>query len=641
MPWSDGLAPGSAAHTIAASNNDRIRVVAGPGTGKSFAVKRRVARLLEDDVDPSEILAVTFTRVAAEDLHRELVGMGVPGCDSLNGVTLHGLALNILLRNHVLEATGRTARPLNEFELQPMISDLQADHGGKRGVMRLQKAYEAAWARLQDEVPGYVQSAEDAAFARDLRAWLIFHEAMLIGEVIPELYEYLRSNPAAPERGEFRHILVDEYQDLNKADQGVIELLSEGADVCIVGDDDQSIYSFRHAHPEGIREWIAVHAAADDVQLAECRRCPTTVVNIANDLIACNGMRVPRALVPLAANGPGDVQIMQYDRLADEIDGIANTVRRMIDGGVPPGDVLILAQRGIIGTPIYEALHGYNIPVKSYYAEAELDAEDAQRRFALLKLLVDREDRVALRWLVGYPGHNWNAAGYRRIRAHCEQNGVSSWQALEQLAAGTIRINHTGNIVAAFNELVRDLRALEALPNIQAVIDDLFPAADDRVRDLRDLAVRVLAEVGEGDAREWLSQLSQAINRPEIPSEVQEVRIMSLHKSKGLSAPVTMIAGCVEGLLPRQPPRDMPAPDAAALIEEQRRLFFVGISRVKADPGAGKPGTLMLTYSRRMPIATAMGAGIQPARLQGNTAYLNASRFVAELGRHAPRAVRG
>jgi DNA helicase-2/ATP-dependent DNA helicase PcrA len=113
MPWSDGLVAGTAAYDVAASLNSRIRVVAGPGTGKSFAMKRRVARLLETGVDPAAILPVTFTRVAAEDLHRELVGMGVPGCDNLNGVTLHSLSLKILLRNHVLHATGRTARPLS------------------------------------------------------------------------------------------------------------------------------------------------------------------------------------------------------------------------------------------------------------------------------------------------------------------------------------------------------------------------------------------------------------------------------------------------------------------------------------------------------------------------------------------------
>jgi DNA helicase II / ATP-dependent DNA helicase PcrA len=208
MSWSDGLLAGTSTYAIAASLNARIRVVAGPGTGKSFAMKRRVARLLETGVNAATILPVTFTRVAAEELHRELVGVGVPGCDELQGTTLHSLSLRMLLRNHVLAATGRVARPLNEFEVEPLISDLMGAHGGKRAVGRLKQAYEAAWAGLQHEQPGFVQTPEDAAFASNLRGWLIFHEAMLIGEVIPQLYEYLCSNPAAPERNEFEHILV-------------------------------------------------------------------------------------------------------------------------------------------------------------------------------------------------------------------------------------------------------------------------------------------------------------------------------------------------------------------------------------------------------------------------------------------------
>lgn len=373
MPWSDGLNPATPAYEIAASANARIRVVAGPGTGKSFAMKRRVARLLESAVAPDTILPVTFTRVAAEDLHRELVGMGVPRCDELEGVTLHSLALRMLMRNHVLGATGRVPRPLNEFELEPLICDLMDAHGGKRAANKLRLAYEAAWARLQHQQPGYAPSPADAAFQADMLAWLRFHEAMLIGEVIPQLHQYLHSNPAAAERSEYGHILVDEYQDLNRAEQGVIELISDAADVCIVGDDDQSIYSFKHAHPDGIREWLNINAGADDLGLDECRRCPTRVVEMANSLIGHNVQRpVPRPLNPIPANGVGDVRIIQYRTIAQEVAGVAGLVSQMIASGTPAGDILVLAQSRAFGTPLYEALLARGTPTKSYYAESAL-----------------------------------------------------------------------------------------------------------------------------------------------------------------------------------------------------------------------------------------------------------------------------
>lgn len=642
MPWSDGLSPATPAYEIAASANSRIRVVAGPGTGKSFAMKRRVARLLENGVAPGTILPVTFTRVAAEDLHRELVGMGVPGCDELEGVTLHSLALQMLMRNHVLGATGRVPRPLNEFELEPLICDLMDAHGGKRAAGKLRLAYEAAWARLQHQQPGYAPSPADAAFQADMLAWLRFHEAMLIGEVIPQLHQYLHSNPAAAERSEFSHILVDEYQDLNRAEQGVIELISNAAHVCIVGDDDQSIYSFKHAHPDGIREWLNINAGADDLGLDECRRCPTRVVEMANSLIRHNVQRpVPRPLNPIPANGMGDVRIIQYRTITQEVSGIAGLVTQMIAAGTPPGDILVLAQSRAFGTPLYEALRAGGVPTKSYYAESELSHDDAQRAFALLKLFVNREDRVALRWLVGVNGNNWHAAGYRRVREHCENSGVSPWIAMTQLEGGALRIPHTNGIVSSFREIIQALDALEALPDLSAVVDQLFPTGQESTRDVRELALATLDVIAEDDREEFIRELSTSISQPQIPTEIAEVRIMSLHKSKGLSAPVTIIAGCVQGLLPR-PAVDTATPaEQAQHLEEQRRLFYVGITRVKAAPHEGKPGILVLTYSQQMPVRDALSVGIAPAQQQYGQAILHASQFIRELGPTAPAPVAG
>jgi DNA helicase-2/ATP-dependent DNA helicase PcrA len=169
MPWNDDLQPGTPAHAIAASVHARIRVLAGPGAGKSFAMKRRVARILEiEGVSPERVLAVTFTRVAAEDLHRELASLGVPGADELNGRTLHSLAMALLMRQHVLAALGRVPRPLNAFELEPLLADLSNVHGDKHQRRRLIRAYGAAWARLQTQEPGFARTAEEQAFVDDL-----------------------------------------------------------------------------------------------------------------------------------------------------------------------------------------------------------------------------------------------------------------------------------------------------------------------------------------------------------------------------------------------------------------------------------------------------------------------------------------
>lgn len=579
MPWSHNLTPGTATYGIASSRTRYVRVIAGPGTGKSFAVKRRVARLLEEGVGPALVLPITFTRVAAEDLHRELIGMGVPRCNEIQGTTLHSLALKILMRKHALAATGRTPRPLNEFEIKPLEQDLARTHGGVREVRKRMKAYEAAWARLQRDEPGFAQSAEDLAFERDLLDWLRFHEGMLIGEVIPYLYEYLRSNPGAPERTAFSHILVDEFQDLNKAEQGVIRFLSDNAHVCVVGDDDQSIYSFKHAHPDGIRNWTADHLGADDLTLDDCRRCPTTVVAMANSLIAVNAARpVARALVPMPQNGPGIVSILQFCNLHAEVRGVAQRIAAMVAAGTPPGDILVLAQRGVIGTPIFEELVRLGVPTKSYYAEAELDAEAAQIRFALLKLLASPEDRVALRFLLGVnsPG-NWLSNTYGRLQQHCSGNGQSPWGALAQIADGLLRLPHTNALVARFREIRDELTRLQEVARnsgMAGIVDDLFPDADNSVREVRALSLTVLQQAPDIDPVSFVRELATAIVKPEVPSEITDVRIMSLHKSKGLSTPVTIIAGCIDGLLPKQPDATLPLQARNASIEEQRRLFF-------------------------------------------------------------------
>src|SRR5690606_13311677 len=193
----------------------------------------------------------------------------------------------------------------------------------------------------------------------------------------------------------------------------------------------------------------------------ECRRCPTRVVDMANHLIARNVNRpVLRVLQPRPENGRGDVRIVQYTSLEREIAGVAATVQQLIAQGYGPGEILILAQRGVIGTPIYEALRARGVPTKSYYAESELDAESTQHRFALLKLFVNRDDRVALRWLLGYGSGSWLAAGYRRVRAYSEENGVEPWDALSRLASGELAIPYTNEVVRRFRLLVATLQEL-------------------------------------------------------------------------------------------------------------------------------------------------------------------------------------
>jgi DNA helicase II / ATP-dependent DNA helicase PcrA len=414
MAWHDGLV--GAARSIAATNNTPLRVMAAPGTGKSFAMKRRVARLLEEGQNPKRILAVTFTRNAAASLVDDLHALGVPGSVNIRAGTLHAFCFALLSQQAVFEFLGRTARPIVtflksgvlQFEGGTMLADLiiAGTFGPKRDCTKRIRAFEEAWSRLQSDDPGWPQDPVDRAFQTELVNWLKFHKAMLIGELVPETLRYLRNNPNCEARKAFDHVIVDEYQDLNRAERDLIQLLSGNKSIAIVGDVDQSIYSFRHANPEGIETYKARHAGTHDEVLDQCRRCPTRVVTIADHLISHNhpGEVGPR-LRPMPGNPKGEVHLVQWDDIEQEADGLAEYVKTLVSQGISPGEILILTPRRKLGYAIRDQIRDREIPVHSFYHEEALEDKSAQRAFALLALLVDAEDRVALRWWLGYTLH--------------------------------------------------------------------------------------------------------------------------------------------------------------------------------------------------------------------------------------------
>jgi len=463
---------------------------------------------------------------------------------------------------------------------------------------------------------------------------------MLIGEIIPELYRYLRNNPAASERSLYDHVLVDEYQDLNKAEQAVVDLLSTNAALCVVGDDDQSLYSFKHAHPEGIRTFPTTHPGCTDHALLDCYRCPTGVVTIANALIGHNVDREPLQLTPVPANGPGEMWIVQYLDVAREAQGIAAFVEDQINKqGRRPGEILVLAQRRTIGNPIHAALKTRGIPSKSYYQESELDSEVAQERFAIFKLFVNRADRIALRWLLGMGSVDFRAKSYARLRAHCEQTGQSPWDALIALASGGIQLPYCAQLLQRFQAIQNELHFLDEQISVTDFVNRWLRAEFTGAGELRILVAGLMA--GAETPTELLSQIIEAVSQPEIPPDVTEVRIMSLHKSKGLSSPIVVVAGCVDGLLPAEPEQGTSIAERQAHLEEQRRLFYVGITRVKAAPSSNRPGSLLLTGSRTMTLADAMQSAIQPAGRNYGVVSLHLSRFIPEFGPSAPAPIAG
>ncbi len=635
MVWDKDLVGPTRA--IAASDQSPLRVLAGPGTGKTFALMRRVTRLLEAGATPNRILVCTFTRAAAGDLKKEVLALGVAGAERVQAKTLHSLCFGILSQADVPAIIGRAPRPLLDFEVRLLLEDLKAyGQGSVKGCKKKIEAFNADWARLQSENPGWPSNDSDRVCHDVLSNWLKFHRAMLIGELIPMTLHFLRENPASEFRHAFDHVLVDEYQDLNRAEQVLLDELKGAGKMAVIGDEDQSIYSFRYAHPEGIAEFAQTHEGTQDEGLTVCRRCPPNVVSMANSLIANNLARTPRELLPMEGRKNGEVYTVQWTTMNEEIKGIASFIHQRIkSGSVQPGRILILTQRHLIGYALRDELNKLGNTTHSFFQEQELDGNpkdltkcQAQQAFTLLTLLADPEDRVALRCWCGFGNSTClNSQAWQRLRAHCEQTGESPRAVFEKLVTKEVEIPRTQTLIARYNELVEQLSKLQNLRG-QVLIDALFPDGEPWTDSFRQIAsFALLTEEDEFDAAKLVKVLRERVVQPETPTNVDYVRVMSLHKSKGLTADLVVVAGCVEGLIP-QMDYEASENEQKRQLEEQRRLFYVAITRTTK--------TLVLSSVTMMDKKLALQMGVKPRSYSGSEVYTVTSPFVRELGSSCP-----
>ncbi|QQR89549.1 MAG: ATP-dependent helicase [Myxococcales bacterium] len=635
MQWDENLT--GTALSIASTDRSPLRVLAGPGTGKSYAMKRRIMRLLQKDgVDPSRILAVTFTRTAAGDLVKDLRSLGVSGCEKIDAGTLHSFCFRILNDNDVFGHIGREARPILtfekskvlKFEATPLLADLDdSEFEANRKRTNRILAFEAAWARLQSEQPGWPSDPTDQKFHSKLLEWLKFHKTMLIGELVPLTLSYLRNNPQADTLFSYDHIVVDEYQDLNKAEQALIDLLAKTATLSIVGDGDQSIYKFRHANPEGIIEFNNARPNTHDVTLSECRRCPKTVVAIADSLIRHNkpGTLQP-TLRPLAQNAPGNIVVVQWKRLTDEIAGIADYIHSIVQSGESLSDVLLLCPRKHIGYLVRDRLKEANVPSHCFYNEEILETAEAQEAFALLTLLAKPDDLVSLRFLLGCKSNSYLKGEYRKLRNYCEEQNKTPKEALEQILVGET-VPKIPKLISRYKDLKPRLGQLRSLSG-ESLVNELFPADSEWANGVRDV-YETFDEDGLAP-KQIHERLRTHVTSPEVPTG-NFVHIMSLHKSKGLTAKIVIVMNCVEGLVPYIDRKESQY-EATLTEQEQRRLFYVAITRTSK--------TLVLSSCTKVEKSLAHKLGMK-VRGFGRTANAIASKFLNELGPQCPEAITG
>jgi DNA helicase-2/ATP-dependent DNA helicase PcrA len=637
MPWNDELT--GQALEIARSNERMIRVIAGPGTGKTRALIRRLARIIEEEENPNSILLVTFTRVSAADLGRELERLGLRQGRRVVKGTLHSISFSILNKRHVFDFTHRVPRPLLDYEERFLLEDIgnYGDFGTIHERRDTLRAFEAAWAREQDQQPGWPRNRREREFQIQLEEWLRFHKGMLVGEIIPLTLRYLRSNPNCPELSQFSHVLVDEYQDLNRAEQSLIDIFAGNGALAIVGDQDQAIYeSFRFARPEGIATFHESHQGTHDYPLELSHRCPSEIVILANELISNNHRRADRNLIPIANQLPFEINNVQWIDMESESAGIARYIATKIQRRqIEPGNTLVLCPRRQFGYLIKNRLRELNIDAHSYFDEEPLEGDPkildschAQESFTLLTLLANPNDLVALRAWLGFGHNRLRSTEYNRIKDYCVTSGLTVRQALDQINSGDISIPYTSGIMNRYQLLLQKLLELNKLTPKEA-FDVLFPARETWAEPFRTIYFASTRELDHNDAYELLIM---NIIQPELPSAATFVRIMSLYKSKGLTADHIFIPGCVEGLIPAYS-HGLPFEQERRFHEEQRRLFYVAITRARHSLTISSTSTLPRSFSHKngVPIR-----GHNP--IVGDTI---ASTFINELGDTFPIAISG
>lgn len=654
MPWNDDLDKGTPAFNLASTGSHTVRAVAGPGSGKSFAIKRRVARLLETGMQPDQILAITFTRTAAQDLKREISSLGIEGADEVHSRTLHSHALKILMQADVLERTGRKPRMVIEHEIAPALRDIdKPEFEGVKEKKKLLDSYLAAWACLQTDTPGFVKDKTQEAFENDFIAWLSEHEGILVGEVVPVAIDFLRNNPASQEIGKYKAILVDEYQDLNRSEQEFIRLIRGDSDIVIVGDDDQSIYGFKFAHPEGIQEIDKLHGDFEDIPFNECRRCPKQVTLMASALISKNPNRTLGDLVPHSKNHDGIVEIIQWNTYDDEIEGISKIIiAELAKGEIKPEDILVLAPRRRIGYRLRDNLIAAGLPVKSYFRESAISKDQVKRAYSLLNFLANPTDIISLRYLIGFGSADFRKTQYSKLCQLASDSKLSLAETLHNILKGKIEEKGVKTIVEEYRKVLAALTTIkkEIISNPIDAFQNLFiNTADDEIEfyELNQLYKNAIEEIGteaiETDPAEFenwfkkiFSSLQESIALPDSPEDIDHIRIMSLHASKGLSAKFVVLCSMIDHLMPFLP-SDLTKEEVAHQIQEQRRLFYVAITRCKAS----KEYSGRLIISSFMSIfgldAVRMGIPTNPKFQLG----VSSTRYLKEFGLTAPTPILG
>ena len=593
--WQDGLLDEqifAAAHT-----GDHICMLAGPGTGKTLTLTRRVMHLIQDrDVSPDKILVITFTRAATQELRNRISDV-LPSTEAKPHVsTLHAFALRQLLRNSgIVDALPKPIRIADDWEEDEIVRDdlrRRLSYTLKK-VRDLFNNLSADWDRLDAD-------SDDWAFIdpRFLGAWEEHRKVYgytMRSELVYQVKKSLEQSGDFQLESDFEHFLVDEYQDLNKCDLAVVKSVTEnGAFLFAAGDDDQSIYGFRYAHPDGIRNFDTYYPTSHTLTLNTCMRCDKQIIAVSEFVANLDPDRIPKNLKPREDAGPGHVSLIHFNDESDEADGIASLCDYLIrNENIEPNDIIILLRNDrnrSYSKTIRTALQAKGLPSTTDAERADLTSSDPWRKIrAVLQLVDNPEDSLAIRSWLQVNTNYIGSTAFDTIFEQAKDGSLTFAQAIRVIQSDPDKLPKFGQRVKnQMDDLDQMISGIRNQLNVNT--DDIDHETFISV--LRDSLVVILAD--EQDQERCFEHLQRLASQAYVVDISQlngllqtfdasrepldqpsEIAIMTMHKAKGLTSEIVIIAACEDQVIPGEYSNDNE-------LGDERRLLYVSLTRAKS-----------------------------------------------------------
>lgn len=613
-------------------------ILAGPGSGKTRVITERIAYLvLHRRTPPWRILAVTFTNKAAREMRERVAGLLGEDAADLHLGTFHamcarwlrvdGKAIGIAPSFVIYDDADQLAL------IKRILEDLRVDtrRMNPRGVLSAVSAAKNAMVTpeaYREHSRSYFEEIVARAY-RDYQGRLRAASALDFDDLLLEANRLFDESREVLEKygGRYLHVLVDEFQDTNPVQYRLArQLASVHGNICVVGDPDQSIYSWRAADARNSEYFVRDFPGATTYLLERNYRSTQPILDAAGAVITKNPGRVERRLWTDREQGE---LIITYEAYNDEEEGefIARQVMRLLTSGRRLGDIAVLYRTNAQSRAIEDAMVRNRVPYRVIGGVRFYQRREIKDLVAYLRLIYNRLDEASLTRIINVPARGIGDRTVQRLRDHAAATGVSMWDACVEAGDGRGVAGVSGrsaSAVQAFVGTIEGLRALRQLP-LSALLDAVLESTryieylqdneggDERVENvlqLRGVMAQHEGRTGEegDDLAAFLQDVALVADVDELDEGVEAVTLITLHAAKGLEFPVVFMAGMEEGVLPHI--RSFEDPDQ---MQEERRLAYVGITRAKDQ--------LYLTRAYRR-------------YLSGVQATNPPSRFLADIPRH-------